>query len=235
MRATQMITWGFIVFLLCSSTSYAVSYDYSDAPYGNAWHTTDTWQKLGTNWDSEPSALKIDNDASDDGVWWSIDNGISWGHEGVYAGQNIILRVDMWSAGFGKHEYDQVKTWVDFNQDGIFQNDDTELVIAEQFFKPSNMIVDASLPGFIPGPSVINSYFVAVVIPENILGDLWLRARVSCWDTPFEDTTPYGHLWQGEVEDWKITVSPVPEPATVLLLGIGLIGIASAGRKKLKI
>lgn len=231
-RVFNFSSWCFLLVLLCTGNGYAVQYEYSDAPYGDAWHTTDTWQRLGANWNTESGPLKVDNDTSDDGVWWSLDNGLSWGHDDVYAGQNIILRVDMWSAGYGNHDYDQVKTWVDFNRDGVFQNNSTELVIAEQFFKPANMIVDDTKSGFIPGPSMVNSYFASIVIPENILGDLWLRARASCWDTPFDKTTPYGHLYQGEVEDWRITVNPVPEPTTLVLVGIGLISIGSVGRKK---
>ena len=51
----------------------------------------------------------------------------------------------------------------------------------------------------------------------------------------------YSDYGQGEIEDWKITVlnkessgniSSVPEPATLVLFGMGLIGIARVGRKK---
>ena len=37
-----------------------------------------------------------------------------------------------------------------------------------------------------------------------------------------------------EVEDWSITVNPVPEPTTMILLGTCLIVIAVIGRKKFK-
>ena len=37
-----------------------------------------------------------------------------------------------------------------------------------------------------------------------------------------------------EVKDWSVTVNPVTEPATMLLLGTCLIGMAVIGRKKFK-
>lgn len=226
------------VFLFSSSSGLATQYEYSDAPvpYGTAWHTTDTWQKLGSAWDSESDAKRPDLDLSDDGVWWSVDGGSNWGHDDVYAGQTIKIRVDLWSAGFGNHDYDQVKLWADLNQDYAWDNNiNTELIIAEQFWKPANMIVDDTKP-FTPGPDAVTSFYADLLIADNMIGDLWLRARASCWDTPFGSTTPYGHLWQGEVEDWKITVNanPVPEPATMLLLGTGLIGLAGVRRKQKK-
>ena len=49
----------------------------------------------------------------------------------------------------------------------------------------------------------------------------------------------YADYYQGEIEDWMFTVSEtpppgsaVPEPTTLALFGMGLIGLARVGRKK---
>jgi len=106
------------------------------------------------------------------------------------------------------------------------------------------------------------AYYYTLTLDKTNLGTAYLRARVTCSDslgtsvmgteygwanqwtisddeyqTAFNSYDDYG---QGEIEDWKFTVfgdpgnpgSAVPEPTTLALFGMGLIGLARVGRKK---
>lgn len=149
------------------------------------------------------------------GVWWSTDGGVSFGHGDITRGQAVEFRFDVWRSADGVHDYDQIKAWVDWDGDKVWDNVN-ENVIAEQWLKASDSGVQN------------NSFYSTVMVPDTaVLGETWLRARVSCDHVLFEDTDPYTHLWQGEVEDWRMNVntSTVPAPSALLLLGTGLAGL----------
>ena len=198
------------------------SYDGSDAPdsYGAAWHTTDGWQRLGNEW------------RVDDGVYWSTDGGLTWGHDTLYVGQSVQFGFDFQRTNDGVHTYDQIKAWVDWDKDSVFDNSDgsDELVYARQWW------ADYTLQNLGTYEiETIQSFFVTdtFLVPESALGTTWLRARVHCWHTPFDQTGPTGYLSQGEVEDWQLTVeaTPTPEPSTMVLLAIGMAGTLAWTRR----
>ncbi len=226
-------------FLLFQTNAFASMISDADG-YGTATHNNATWQRLG------------DSNTIDDGVSWSND-GINFGHGDVFVGETITFRFDLWTAGFGNHTYDQIKTWVDFDQDKSFEND--EVLFSEQQFKvavdPNNdeRALNPGDPGYWNisyrndgnqanqnywnGIAAKNThYFKEIAIDGSMVGGLWLRTRVQCNHVEWDQMTPYDNLAQGEVEDWFVNVNPVPEPTTMLLLGMGLLGLAGANRKR---
>jgi len=225
MKRKILVLCGLLLFCTISN-GFAKMISDAPNPYGTASHDTAEWQMLGSRSDV------------DDGVWWSTDGGSTWGHDAVYVGDEIEFKFALWSAGYGNHDYDQIKAWVDWDNSGSWNNDSSEVIIAEKYDKPKSMIVDDTVYGFDPslyaGSAETNYFFTGTYyISEDMIDGLWLRARAQCNHIPYDTMTPYGNLWQGEVEDWFIEVSPVPEPATMMLLGVGLIGLAGASRKKL--
>jgi hypothetical protein len=99
-----------------------------------------------------------------------------------------------------------IDAWVDWNQDKDW--DDS----GEHVFNTGLNVVSGS--GSFNG-----------IIPMGVTaGTTWMRVRlfVSPYDSPTMTATN-----GGEVEDYQVSheASPIPEPATIALLGIGLAGV----------
>jgi len=224
-----MVVFGSTLFL---GHAFATSYDYGDATgYGTAYHSNPSWQRLGTLWDRESTQLPVDE--SDDGVFWSVDSG-AYGHADILAGQDVTFRFDMYKEEWGRHATEQLSVWLDWGQDNSFSESGDTIYQTSWDFRadyPASPY-DDSFAG------VSKSFYFTLTVPDDALGDYWLRARVACnFDVgTLSAFSPTGGIGQGEVEDWKLTVNnPVPEPSTILLLGSGLLGLGWYGRKRKKV
>jgi hypothetical protein len=132
--------------------------DFSDADgYDVACHQTDKWQRLGgvenenrlgdstystgssPSWDAENGAATDQDNDTDDGVYWSTDGGVTWTNTGeITRGEEVIFKFTVSRSIDGNHEYDELKAWIDWNQDGTWTNDNSEIIQHSQWYKYQN-------------------------------------------------------------------------------------------------
>jgi len=257
-----------------------IDYSDAPDSYGAACNQTQRWQSLGPGTDqgdnddnksesngkykgtegyqeySREDGVNVDGDEGDDGVLWrtSSDGGLTWselGNDGVITQGDIVeFSFLVGRSQTGTHEFDQVKAWADWNIDGEFDEDPSEILIDEKWAlnRDSSDVLDPDSNARWNGDlntrnntDLYRVYTVQMQIPlDAVTGDSWLRARIACENAVMNTHQGGGTLYatgyydQGETEDYEITIAAkvVPEPSTLLVFAIGLIGMATA-RKKL--
>ncbi|RMF39161.1 MAG: hypothetical protein D6753_14465 [Planctomycetota bacterium] len=164
--------------------------DFGDAPqsYGVARHGFLDGLRLGANWDSEQASQFSDTALGDDLNGPTDANGnVIDDEDGVVLSRPLVAgstnnRISVTATNTtGAPAF--LQGWVDFNQDGDFND------IGEQ------IITDFEL-----GTGTTSIAFAA---PGNaLLGDTFARFRYS----PLRDIGPTGEVLAGEVEDYRLTI-----------------------------
>ena len=277
MKLIQIITisaalFGSITFANATSSNVVgcvnQSGDYSDNAYdinNTACHSTDRWQKLGSSWTADSN--KESAPSTNDGVTWRVKTaGGVWSDYGtdneIAAGDEVQFKFDVTRATTGNHQYDNLKAWVDWNQDSVWSEDEdiidvqwdknldsegnieTAITQADEDDK-ANGVLEAAWNrdlGDWNSKDTEASFFSGIFTIPDTLSEVLLRARVVCENSlsKYSDgykMVSYGFQDQGEVEDYRLAVvnkvaNPIPEPSTVLVFMLGLIALV-ANRKRL--
>ncbi len=205
--------------------------------YGSATHDTTAWQELADAPNGDPF-----------GVSWSTDNGTTWGRDDLTVGQTVQFKFSVHKQNVGNHYADLLKGWIDWGQDGVFDVSD-EVAYGEHKLTDYEPVLGSWQTPAVPDFAYYSDEYT---LTDDHIGDFWLRAIVTCthsitnmygglwgdqWTSEYTDNydnlmTPTGHYYQGETEEWKITVRSVPAPTSLAILGVGLAGLVVRKRAK---
>jgi hypothetical protein len=156
----------------------------------------------------------------------TIPDGVSW--TPLRPGETATITFDVNLGQFwGVADYYYFTYWVDWNGDGMFTLPEREVIFEYDMVEPGSYDIQDQ-----------------VFVPEYAVSDPWLRARLTWWGDYYYDENgnflswlgdtglnPDGRLCFGEIEDHPLGV--IPEPTTMIIFSIGLLGTAIAVRKKL--
>ncbi len=148
------------------------------------------------------------------GEFGNIYDGLTWSPfvQGMGASIDLTAHVgEFWELG----DWEYLSIWVDWDQNRVFDADEE--------------IADLDDYWFDYGDNLLSFNFT--VPSDAVLGETWMRSRFTFdGNLAPTDAGMGGMAFTGEVEDYAVSVAPIPEPSTFLLLGTGLLGLAGYGR-----
>ena len=200
-------SFSFTSLLVCVGLVGIINAELIPASYGTALHSDATWQQLGVS------------DILDDGVKWSTDGGTTFGNGEINAGDNVIFKIDMYKDEWGYHDFDALRVWIDFGQDGTFNSSDLITLT-------NGGVWDFTTTGGATPPNTFRSFYSTAPISFTNEGDYYLRARVTCsqelsqLDAPYDYFgSQYGtrYVEQAPTQaDWNAFTATVPLTRRVL-------------------
>ncbi len=180
-------------------------YDYGDAP--DPLYPT-LLANNGARHEISNLYLGAGVDTDDDGLSSAladgdVDDGIGFPNIWV---RGLTANIGVTSSGTGS-----LNAWVDFNGDGDWAD------AGEQVFTNTALTAGTN-PLFFDIPDAAIEGYTYARFRLNTAGNL----------------DYFGSALDGEVEDYRVEItSPVPVPASLVLLGMGLLGFAGLSRKKM--
>ncbi len=156
---------------------------------------------------------------------------IPWTWTDIYTPEDEIRFGGKSGAKCFSYEHNIKDNGFDISRDFIF-NYDLSISLRDDEYDRSEWVY-INLPGFISDRVVEIDFSdiklglsIAGLIELNTLGTLTVNLVRLCGDFNFVESTL-------NASGYKNNTSPVPEPATMLLFGCGLFGIAAIGKKKI--